>query len=110
MGLIVAAADAININIYEFFCRIYYVGRSKERSDMHKTISVIGWLVTILCLTACDPNSKPAYGESTGLPANCRAYVQVAVDAYHNKEYTADETMAGLERNCGANGHLWDQK
>lgn len=77
---------------------------------MYKTISVIGLSVTILCLTACDLNSKPAYGESTGLPSNCRAYVQVAVNAYRNKEYTTDETMAGLERNCGANGHLWGQK
>lgn len=83
---------------------------SLKRGHMHKTISIIGWLITILCLTACDPNLKPAYGESAGLPSNCRAYVQVSVDAYRNKEYMADETMAGLERNCGANGQLWGQK
>lgn len=66
-----------------------------------------GVLTAVFFLSACDPNSKPTYGESSGLPSNCRAYVQVAVDAYRNKEYTADETMAGLERNCGVNGHLW---
>ncbi len=74
------------------------------------TIARITALTALLCLSACDPNSEPVYGESTGLPSNCRAYVQVAVNAYRNKEYTADETMVGLERNCGANGHLWGQQ
>ena len=61
-------------------------------------------------LIACDSsvdNSKPIYGKESGRPANCRAYVQVAVDAYRRKEYSAEETMAGLERNCGAMGSLW---
>jgi hypothetical protein len=61
-----------------------------------------------ISLVACgDPNSKPAYGRDTGLPANCRAYVQGAIDGYRAKKYTADEVMDGLERNCGANGYLW---
>lgn len=64
-------------------------------------------LPTAFLLVACDPNSKPTYGESTGLASNCRTYVQVAIDAYRNKEYSADETMAGLDRNCGVNGSLW---
>lgn len=70
-------------------------------------LGTAGALTTVFFLSACDPNSKPKYGESTELPSNCRAYVQVAVDAYRNKEYSADETMAGLERNCGVNGQLW---
>lgn len=77
---------------------------------MHMKFLAVGGLAALFCLTACDPNAKPTYGESTGLPSNCRAYVQVAVDAYRNKEYTTDETMAGLERNCGVNGHLWGQQ
>ena len=52
-------------------------------------------------------NQKPIFGSETGLPANCRAYVQFAVDEFRGKKYTADETMIGLERNCGANGSLW---
>ena len=56
------------------------------------------------CLT--DPNAKPIYGD-TGLPKNCRAYVQTAIDGYRSKAYTADQAMAGLERNCGLNGHAW---
>ena len=64
-------------------------------------------LVLGVLLSGCDPNMEPRYGESSGLPSNCRAYIQVAVDGFRAKKYTAEETMAGLERNCGAHGHLW---
>lgn len=64
-------------------------------------------LATLLAGCGGDDNDKPVYGEGKGMPVNCRAYVQVAVDAYRAKRYTAEETMAGLERNCGANGGIW---
>ena len=54
-----------------------------------------------------DPNAKPVAGES-GPPANCRAYVQTAVTGYRSHEFDADAAMAGLERNCGVMGGLWD--
>ena len=54
-----------------------------------------------------DPNAKAIYGKETGLPVNCRAYVQTAIDGYRNKQWTADETFAGLERNCGLFGQAW---
>lgn len=63
-----------------------------------------------LALAGCDqfdPNSKPVYGKESGLPVNCRAYVQVAIDGYRSKQYTADQAMAGLERNCGVYGSSW---
>lgn len=53
-----------------------------------------------------DPNAMPTYGK-TGLPANCRAYIQYAINSYRQELYTADDTMAGIERNCGINGYLW---
>ena len=59
--------------------------------------------------TFFDPNSKPIYGAQFGLPVNCRAYVQVVIDGYRSKKYTADESMAGLERNCGMHGAAWGQ-
>ena len=65
--------------------------------------------IFIPCLvlaSACDPNAKAEYGDS-GLPKNCRAYVQTAIDGYKAKRYTADEAMAGLERNCGEHGSTW---
>lgn len=60
-------------------------------------------------LSACgaaDPNSKPTYGE-TGLPKNCRAIVQANIDGFRSGQFTVEETMNSLERNCGAHGHSW---
>lgn len=67
-------------------------------------LSLFGFLFSLM---GCDPNTKAVYGEESGLPKNCRAYVQVSIDGYRDKKYTADEVMGGLERNCGANGQLW---
>lgn len=53
-----------------------------------------------------DKNATPTYGE-TGLPSNCRAYVQYAIDSYKQGLYNADETMQAIERNCGKDGWLW---
>lgn len=57
-----------------------------------------------------DPNAKPIYGKETGLPVNCRAYVQAVIDGYRSKQYTADESFNALQRNCGANGQIWGLK
>lgn len=53
-----------------------------------------------------DDNAAPEYGQ-TGLPKNCRAYVQTAINEYRNKVHTIDEAMNGIERNCGVAGHTW---
>jgi hypothetical protein len=58
--------------------------------------------------SAEDPNAKPTYGV-TGLPKNCRAIVQVNVDAFRAKTYSTEEIIGSLERNCGALGHSWGQ-
>lgn len=64
--------------------------------------------VALFCAgCAKDDNASPKFGKETGLPANCRAYVQFSIDSYRQGKYTADETMTGLERNCGANGSTW---
>lgn len=74
-------------------------------------IRSITLLICAPCVLAgCDPNSKPEYGSDTGLPKNCRAYVQVAVNDYKAKRYTADEVMEGLERNCGEHGITWSSQ
>lgn len=65
---------------------------------------------SLLALAGCtdlDDNSQPVYGKETGLPVNCRAYVQAAVDGFRKGIYTANEAMNGLERNCGLMGHAW---
>lgn len=58
-------------------------------------------------LVGCDNNSKPVYGD-TGLPKNCRAIVQANIDSYRNHQYSANDVMDSLERNCGANGYSWN--
>lgn len=74
---------------------------------MASSIKLIS-LASLLLLTACgDDNSIPKYSKDSGLPINCRAYVQTAIDGYRNRQYSADDAMAGLERNCGVNGQSW---
>lgn len=53
-----------------------------------------------------DDNGAPTYG-TLGLPVNCRAYVQSAIDGYRTNRYNATESMSGLERNCGVAGNAW---
>lgn len=66
--------------------------------------------MSVLPILACsnDPNSEPKYGES-GLPSNCRSYIQVSVDAWRAGEYETEEIMNAIERNCGMYGSLWDE-
>jgi len=72
--------------------------------------SILLTAAAVLIITGCglaDDNAKPIYGKESGLPANCRAYVQVVVDSYRARKYSADESMNALERNCGINGISW---
>ncbi|MDR6163509.1 hypothetical protein QE391_003137 [Pseudomonas fluorescens] len=58
-------------------------------------------------LTAAgDPNSAPTYGD-TGLPKNCRAFIQSSLDSWALKQYPADQIFSSISRNCGANGYSW---
>ena len=72
-----------------------------------RKIALLGLLATLSGCVMPDDNNEAVYGKESGLPVNCRAYVQVSIDAYRNKTYTTDAIMAGLERNCGANGYAW---
>ena len=70
-------------------------------------------LAIVLSLSACskgESNSKPIYGDDLGLPVNCRAYIQVAVNEWRKGAYDTEATMNAIERNCGENGTLWDYK
>lgn len=75
----------------------------------------ITWYLALsfpMTLAACGDqsasNDKPRYGKS-GLPSNCRALVQANIDGWRAKQYTSEEVMSSLERNCGAAGYLWEQ-
>ena len=59
-------------------------------------------LAIVLGLSACskgDSNSKPIYGDDLGLPVNCRAYIQVAVNEWRKGAYDTEATMNAIERN-----------
>lgn len=71
-----------------------------------KRIFLAGF-VSLSILGCSNPNSKPTYGE-TGLPKNCRAIVQNAIDEWRKGKYSTEDTMDSLERNCGENGYSWE--
>ena len=67
-------------------------------------------LLVILVLSGCtasDDNDAPVYAKDSGLPINCRAFVQFAINEYRAGKYSANDTMSALERNCGSNGWSW---
>ena len=73
---------------------------------MNKLVIILSALIS---LAGCsdDPNSKPEYGDESGLPKNCRAYIQESVDAWRNGVHSTEDTMDAIERNCGLYGDLW---
>jgi hypothetical protein len=58
------------------------------------------------CAKLGDPNEKPTYGD-TGLPKNCRAIIKANVDGWRAGQYSAEETMGSIDRNCGEYGYSW---
>lgn len=67
--------------------------------------------IALISLAGCsgDPNSKPEYGDESGLPKNCRAYIQESVDDWRNGVHSTEDTMDAIERNCGVYGDLWGE-
>lgn len=90
--------------------------------------------IALIALAGCngDPNSKPEYGDESGLPKNCRAYISEAIDYYQanvdgydidfetmsrseaeliydKREEEVEILISSLERNCGLNGDLWNE-
>jgi hypothetical protein len=72
----------------------------------HIYFAGIGAVLTLL--QGCtDDNAQAVYGKETGLPVNCRAYIQYAINEHRAGKYSAEETLVGIERNCGQNGGIW---
>ena len=55
-----------------------------------------------------DPNEKMIFGD-TGFPKNCRAIIYKNYEGYYLEEYTAEEALDSIYRNCGDNGYSWGQ-
>lgn len=69
---------------------------------------ILGILIGIfLSPSSEDPNSKLIYGDS-GLPKNCRAIIATNIAAYQDSEYSAEDILESIDRNCGKNGYSWD--
>ena len=73
-----------------------------------KYLLIILGLVIAFCLGKLtgDPNKTLKYGD-TGFPKNCRAIVHENYKGYQSKEYTPDEVMESINRNCGQFGISW---
>jgi hypothetical protein len=53
-----------------------------------------------------DFNDGLRYGD-TGLPQNCRAIVKANYEGWVLKDYTAEEALGSINRNCGEFGYSW---
>jgi hypothetical protein len=53
-----------------------------------------------------DPNAALAYSPQ-GYPKNCRALIKANVDGWQAKQYSADDILKSIDRNCGQYGQLW---
>jgi hypothetical protein len=56
---------------------------------------------------ASTGNSRVIYGDNG--PKNCRALIKDSIEGYLRKDYTADDTLFSLDRNCGEFGYAWDE-
>jgi phosphatidylserine synthase len=80
----------------------------KNKSSLLALMAIM--VCPVLFLASCnisDDNDAPVYGKENGLPVNCRAFVQFAINEYRAGKYSANDTMSALERNCGSNGWSW---
>lgn len=73
---------------------------------MLKATPLVFATMALVALTACDPNSKPTYADS-GLPVNCRALIAENIKGWRQGNYTAQEALNSIDRNCGAEGYNW---
>lgn len=74
------------------------------------TSLLIAAFICLGCKGRTDINFEPVFSSDTGLPKNCRAIIAVNIKAWREKQFSADEVLTSIDRNCGANGHSWGEK
>jgi hypothetical protein len=79
----------------------------KIPKNIHFYLGISCTLLLSSCNFIGDDNDIAIYSKENGLPVNCRAYVQFAINEYRAGKYSANDTFSALERNCGANGWTW---
>lgn len=70
-------------------------------------IFVVGILIGAIAFNNKNPNAQLEYG-SSGLPKNCRAIIYENYKEYSAHEYTAEEAIDSINRNCGKDGYSWE--
>jgi len=69
-------------------------------------ILIIGFILGYFVFNGKDSNLKLEYG-GTGLPKNCRAIVKANYEGWYLGNYTAEEALGSINRNCGEFGLSW---
>ena len=54
-------------------------------------------------------NQTLEYG-ATGFPKNCRALITANLNGVALGQYTQEEALWSIERNCGAQGYIWNER
>ena len=54
-------------------------------------------------------NQVVKYGD-TGFPKNCRALIADNLSSFALGEYTAEEALYSIDRNCGPHGYIWNER
>jgi hypothetical protein len=54
-------------------------------------------------------NQELTYGP-TGFPKNCRALISANIEPLEYGEYTEEEALYSIERNCGRYGYIWSER
>lgn len=71
-------------------------------------VVLVGVLIGYLLFQGNNPNAKLEYGD-TGAPKNCRAIIKVNIDSYKAGEYSAEDVLSSIDRNCGEDGYSWEE-
>ena len=73
-----------------------------------KKYFLLAYLMILLCLSGCDKNTAPIYGDS-GLPKNCRAIISENIRGWRSGIYSAEDALESIDRNCGEQGYSWGE-
>lgn len=74
---------------------------------MNKAILIAAIIIAFLIGRAFGiGNQVGRYGDY-GDPKNCRALIAENIDGYKSGEFTPEDALASIDRNCGRFGLIW---
>lgn len=80
-----------------------------EKSTLWGIIIVVAAIGYVVGYHFGIGNQSRRYGD-TGLPKNCRALISDNLEGYALGGYTAEEALYSIDRNCGPNGYIWNER